>query len=295
MKLTRRQLLKGGLATAGAAAAGRAGARERRQPPPEAVGMLYDATRCIGCRACVTKCREENKLPFERSADGLYDQPVDLSGSTKNVIRLASDGTRTSFLKAQCMHCVDPACTSVCMIGALRKNPVTGIVEYDENGCVGCRYCEVACAFNVPKFTWEKAVPRIVKCELCRHRADPGKSGPLAVANPACAEVCPRAAVVYGTRAGLLAEARRRIAEEPGRYESRIYGEEDGGGTQVLYLTARGFSFQQLGLPDLGRNAVPAVSESVQHGIYYGMAAPVVLFAAALVAVHRRGGTDDQE
>ena len=295
MKISRRAVLKGLAAAGAAASAGRAEARAPRSPPAGAVAMLYDATRCIGCRACVTRCKEANDLPYDRSADGLYDQPTDLSGTTKNVIRLATFGDRTSFSKAQCMHCVDPACTSVCMIGALHKDAITGVVAYDKDGCVGCRYCQVACPFNVPKFTWDRALPQIVKCELCRHRADRQRSGALAVANPACCEACPRAAVVYGTRAGLLADARRRLAESPERYEPRIYGEEDGGGTQVLYLTARGVPFDRLGLPELGREGVPALSESVQHGIYYGMAAPVVLFASALALVARRRGREDGE
>jgi Fe-S-cluster-containing dehydrogenase component len=291
MNVSRRTLLKG-LAVAGAgAAAGRAEARERKVPAAEAVGMLYDSTKCIGCRACVTRCKEANGLPFNRSADGLYDAAPDLDGTTKNVIKLAAlDDRRFAFVKAQCMHCVDPACASVCMIGALRKNAATGVVEYDKDGCVGCRYCQVACPFNVPKFTWSSALPQIVKCELCRHRGDPKKQGPLAVANPACCEVCPRDAVVYGRRADLLAEAKRRITQDPGRYEAKVYGESDAGGTEVLYLAANGVGFQRLGLPDVGPDPAPELSESIQHGIYYGMIAPVVLFGAALVAVGKNKG-----
>ena len=285
MKLGRRTLLRG-VALAGAAAtARRADARERKSSGPDAVGMLYDGTRCIGCRACVTKCKEANDLPFDRGAGGTYDAPSDLSGTTKNIIKLAAVGGGYAFVKAQCMHCVDPACASVCMIGALRKNASTGIVEYDKDGCVGCRYCQVACPFNVPKFTWDKVAPQIVKCELCRHRADPKRAGALAVANPACCEVCPREAVVYGKRTELLAEARRRLAESPGRYEPKVYGELDAGGTQVLYLAAKGVSFEKLGLPDVGPDPAPELSETIQHGIYYGMMAPIVLFGAALVAV----------
>ena len=295
--MDRRSFLRG-VAVAGAAGAATsalpAAAREKRIAPADAVGMLYDSTRCIGCRACVTKCREANGLGASRTGDGLYDAPADLDASTKNVIRLADLGGRTAFVKAQCMHCVDPACTSVCMIGALRKNAATGIVEYDKDGCVGCRYCEVACAFNVPKYTWDRAFnSQIVKCELCRHRSDDKRGGVWAVANPACCEACPREAVVYGRRADLLAEARRRLAASPDRYEPKVYGEEDAGGTQVLYLSAKGVSFQRLGLPDVGPDAVPQLSETIQHGIYYGMIAPVVLFGAALVAVRKRRAQDD--
>lgn len=285
MKISRRSMLKG-VAVAGAVAvAGRAQARERRTLPPEAVGMLYDSTRCIGCRTCVVKCKEANKLPPSRSADGIYDAPPDLDGTTMNVIKLAVLGDRTAFMKAQCMHCLDPACSSVCMIGALRKNVLTGVVEYEKDGCVGCRYCQVACPFNVPKFTWSKAAPRIVKCEMCRHRVDAKRGGAYAIANPACCEVCPREAVVYGRTSELLLDARRRLRDSPERYEPKVYGEQDAGGTQVLYLSAKGVPFERLGLPDIGPEAAPELSESIQHGVYYGMIAPAVLFGAALIAV----------
>jgi Fe-S-cluster-containing dehydrogenase component len=295
VKISRRGMLKGVAAAGAAAAAGRAGARARRTLPPDAVGMLYDSTRCIGCRTCVVKCKEANGLPPSRTQDGLYDASPDLDGTTKNVIKLAVAGDRTAFMKAQCMHCVDPACSSVCMIGALRKNAATGVVEYEKDGCVGCRYCQVACPFNVPKFTWDKAAPQIVKCEMCRHRADPKRGGAFAAANPACCEVCPREAVVYGLSSELLAEARRRQRAAPGRYEAKIYGESDAGGTQVLYLTAKGVSFDRLGLPDVGPEPAPELSESIQHGLYYGMIAPVALFGAALLAVGRNRGRTDEE
>ncbi len=287
MKIGRRTLLKGAAAAGTAAAAGRAGARVRRTASPDAVGMLYDSTRCIGCRTCVTRCKEANGLPPDRVTigGGQYDAPSDLSGTTKTIVKLHT-GSRSAFVKAQCMHCVDPACTSVCMLGALHKG-AGGVVVYDKDLCVGCRYCQVACPFNVPKFEWSSVAPLIVKCEMCRHRADPGKKGPLAIANPACTEACPRQAVIYGMRADLLAEARRRMAAEPARYEPKVYGERDGGGTQMLYLSALGVPFGKLGLPDLGPDPVPELSEKVQHGIYYGFIAPVALFAAVGAIVLR--------
>jgi Fe-S-cluster-containing dehydrogenase component len=289
MRLTRRNLLRGLAGGGAAAAAGPAEARKRKVAGPDSVGMLYDSTRCIGCRACVAKCREANDLPPSRVhlGGGVYDAPLDLDGRTKTVIRLVLDGDRGAFVKSQCMHCVDPACVSVCMIGALQKNTATGLVSYQKDVCVGCRYCQVACPFNVPKFNWDVAFPQIVKCELCRHRADPKATGIKAVANPACCQACPREAVIFGKRLALLAEAKRRIAEAPDRYQPRVYGETDAGGTQVLYLAASGFEFEDLGLPELGPRPVPERAEVLQHAIYYGMIAPVALFGAALVTMRR--------
>ncbi len=302
MRITRRDLLKGA-AAAGAVAAipGRAEARHAKAPSPDAVGMLFDPTLCVGCRACQTACKDANKLPADKVAanGGVYDAPVDLNSTTKNVIKSlpTADGGQI-FVKQQCMHCVDPSCVSACMLGALHKEGEakrtidgekkgSGIVLWDKWTCVGCRYCQIACAFNVPKFEWNEAFPAIVKCEACRHRADPKKDGPLAVANPACAEVCPREAIVYGKRDALLAEAKRRIAADPARYVQHVYGEKEGGGTQVLYLAPAGVTFEQMGFPALGESSAAQFSESVSHAPYVMGVTPVALYAVMAFVINR--------
>jgi Fe-S-cluster-containing dehydrogenase component len=279
--VTRRTALKT-FAAAGAAAAcvpEVADARVERAPSPEDLGLLVDAVRCVGCRACVTRCREANGKPADvQVVDGAaYDAPVDLNARTLTVVKRFGDGRGAGFVKAQCMHCVHPACVSVCMLGALHKG-ARGVVEYDAAKCVGCRYCQVACPFNVPKFEWASATPRIVKCELCRHRAAEGKG-------PACAEACPRDAVTAGARGALLEEARRRIAARPEDYVDAIYGERDGGGTNVLYLSP--VPFEAIGLPALGADPAPALSERIQHGLYQGFVAPIALFGALSVVTWR--------
>ncbi len=284
MSVTRRSVLKG-LVVAGAAATvglpAAAAARERKRVRADAVGLLYDATRCIGCKACMVKCKEANDLPPDPGPipGSLYDAPIDLNATTKNVIKLYKEDGRISYMKAQCMHCVDPACASVCMISALHKGRY-GIVEYDPGKCVGCRYCQVACPFNVPKYEWGKAFPKIVKCEMCRHRLAQGKL-------PACVEVCPREAVVFGRYEDLLSDAKARQAREPGRYNPRVYGEKEIGGTQVLYLAAAGIPFEKLGLPALGEKPVPEFTESLQHAIYQGFIAPVALYGALGFVMYR--------
>jgi Fe-S-cluster-containing dehydrogenase component len=264
-------------------------------PLPDALGLLYDTTRCIGCKACVVACRQANDTRPEpgNSPGGIWDTPMDLDGDTKTVIKLykSADGFQYSFFKAQCMHCVDPACTNACMLGALRKG-AHGVVSYNPNLCIGCRYCQMSCPFNVPKFQWTSAAPKIVKCELCRHRVagatlskSDGFSRYPATHGPACAEVCPRAAVIYGTRDELLAEAKRRMAEFPDRYVPKIYGETDGGGTQCLYLSH--VPFEDVGLPRLSDRAVPDVQQTIQHGIYQGFVAPVALYGLLTAVIFR--------
>jgi Fe-S-cluster-containing dehydrogenase component len=302
MPISRRDLLKGAaVAGASAALAGTAEARERVEPSPDAVGMLFDPTLCVGCRACQSACKDANKLPADKveANGGVYDAPADLNSSTKNIIKsLPTEAGGQTYVKQQCMHCVDPSCVSACMMGALHKEGEgkrhiegerkgTGIVLYDKWTCVGCRYCQIGCAFNVPRFEWFEAFPLIVKCELCRQRAVEGASGPLAVANPACCEVCPREAVIYGRRSELLAEAKRRVAAEPDRYEPSVFGEKDGGGTAVLYLAPKGVSFQQMGFPALPERSAAQFSESVSHAPYLHGFTPVALYAAMAFVIRR--------
>ena len=296
LTISRRALFGVAVAATAAALPSRAEARPRVVAEPDAVGLLYDSTRCVGCGGCVAACKESNGVPW----DG---EPTELDCTTRNVVKTrnlrqpSAAGASTAFVKRQCMHCVDPSCVSACMLGALHKQgnskrvpgepKGTGIVVWDPDLCLGCRYCEIACAFSIPKFEWLAANPRIVKCELCRHRADPTQDGPLAVANPACAEVCPAEAVMFGRRADLLAEAWRRISAEPGRYEPRVYGESDGGGTQSLYLTAAGVSFQDLGLPDMPSESPASLSESVSHAPYLHGLTPIALYAGAAALIRR--------
>ena len=283
MAISRRTALRVALAGAAAALAAPVKAAAPIAAPADAVGLLYDTTKCIGCKACVAACRVANGLePGTTWSEGRYHAPLDLSARAKTVVKLYDDGSKSSFVKAQCMHCLDPACANACMLGAFKKREF-GIVTYDPEYCIGCRYCEVACPYGVPKFEWSKAAPKMVKCELCNHRLAEGKQ-------PACTEVCPRQAVIFGTREDLLREAHRRLAEQPGTYVQKIYGEHDGGGTQCLYISH--VPFDAIGFPALGEESTPTLQRTIQHSIYKGFAAPVALYGllGAVMLRNRRKG-----
>jgi Fe-S-cluster-containing dehydrogenase component len=307
----RRDFLKNVLASGAAATlAPPVCARDNLARPTEALGLLYDATLCVGCKACVAACKEANhNLPEFFTEDRLWDTPLDTSAHTFNLIKMYRNGTMETkdsevdgyaFMKTSCMHCVDPSCVSACPVTAMIKDPVTGIVSYDPEACVGCRYCVVACPFGIPKYQYDTATGKIGKCELCRHRHEDGHYS-------ACAEVCPTGATLYGRTSELLAEARRRLALPPGsvttyprgriggpdqsyegtvgNYLQHVYGEHEYGGTQVLKLSA--VSFAKVGMPDLPPVSSASTSETIQHSLYGGLMLPVVALGA-LTFIARR-------
>ncbi len=283
MNIDRRKFLKlsalaGGTAACGVASP--AAARGPREPDPQWFGMLNDSTRCIGCKACQAACKKENKLEREstlgeQQAIGheIYDSPRGLSEDTYTVIKLHQDekSGEATFVKQQCMHCVDPACASACIVGALKKQ-ANGAVKYDADMCMGCRYCMVACPFSVPQFEWQKAIPSIKKCTLCSEtRLDKGQP-------TACSSACPAGAITFGNRNDLLRIAKERIAAEPDRYADTVYGEYEVGGTGVYYLTKKQVSYASLGLPDFDYRPVSGLTESIQHRIFQYFIPPIAVY-----------------
>jgi formate dehydrogenase iron-sulfur subunit len=190
-------------------------------------GILYDSTRCVECGGCVDACKLKWGLP-EDGTDRL---------SATTLSALEKHGAHP--VRRQCMHCLEPACASVCPVGALEKT-ADGPVVYHADRCMGCRYCMVACPFEVPRYEWDSAVPRVRKCVMCFDRLEKGKA-------PACTLFCPVDAIRSGDRDELLAEAKRRIAEDPDRYHPEVYGEKEAGGTSVMMIAA--VPPAKLGLP----------------------------------------------
>jgi Fe-S-cluster-containing dehydrogenase component len=281
MEVRRREFLKLGVATAGAVAgvtATPARARSTEPADENCMGMLYDATKCIGCRACQGACRDGFDMPATPdgpNGDGLYDQPTDLSSTCPCIIQEyhSEDGEEWSFMKRQCMHCLDPGCASACLVNALERQP-DGRVTYDVDKCIGCRYCMVACPFDVPTFEYEKAVPAIRKCTFCFGTEEEGI--------PRCVAACPTEAVKFGKREELLKEAWRRVHAEPGRYEHHVYGEHEAGGTAALYLA--GVSFDKLGLPtNLPDAPIPNLTKAFLNSVPL----VIILWAAFGTGLHR--------
>jgi formate dehydrogenase iron-sulfur subunit len=239
--------------------------------------VLYDANKCIGCRACQIACKQWNELPSDATTNrGTYENPPRLDAHTFTKIRfneVENNGTfHFVFIKVQCMHCEYPACAAACPVGALQKTD-DGPVIYDDNKCFGCRYCMVACPFGIPNYEWDTPLPWVRKCTFCSDR----QSGGL---KPACVSTCPTGALKYGEREELIAEARQRIAEHPDEYVNHIYGEKEAGGTSWLYLSP--VPFDKLGFPNIDYEPVTVNAERA-----VGAVPPVLIgVAAAMTGVY---------
>jgi Fe-S-cluster-containing dehydrogenase component len=252
---------------------------------PESAGVLHDITRCIGCRKCEAACNTVNELPDPETA---FDN-LDVLKTTQHlspyrftvVNKFDPDGDAENpvYVKTQCNHCLEPACASACFVKALKKQE-TGAVTYDESLCVGCRYCMIACPFNVPAYEYHKPLtPRVTKCTLCHPRILEGKL-------PGCVEACPKGALTYGTRTELLKVARERIYRHPDRYMDHIYGEKEMGGTSWLYLAQNPFS--GLGMrEDLGFVPAPALTSGALAVVPL-IVGVGVLFLTGIHAISRR-------
>ncbi len=235
--------------------------------------ILVDTTRCIGCGACVSACKETNGLP-PAPGDNLIN--LTLSDKTLNVVE--SHGA--VFIRRFCMHCQDPTCASVCPVGAFQKT-ASGPVIYKEERCIGCRYCMMACPFGIPRYEWEKIwAPRVKKCTMCAPRQAKGLQ-------PACTEACPVQAGIFGERDDLLREAENRIRQAPGKYFPHIYGKDEAGGTSVLFLSA--VPFENLGLPvDLPHDALPNYTYRVLSKLPPMVTATAVLLGGIYWITNRR-------
>ena len=243
-------------------------------PPTESWGMLIDTTRCVGCRTCEQACADANAkhgVTYDERADVMV--PRTTSEKTWTVVNRFETSKGEMFVKQQCMHCQQPACASACLTKAMHRT-AKGPVAWTADKCMGCRFCMVSCPFDVPKFEYFSANPRIQKCQLCSERVAQGEQ-------PACAAACPADALMFGTRTALLDEARARIYNEPDRYIHEIYGEAEAGGTNVLYLSA--VPFEEIGLRKVAHESYPALTKEFLYAV------PVVIAVVPpmLVALRR--------
>ncbi|HTY37475.1 MAG TPA: 4Fe-4S dicluster domain-containing protein [Bacteroidota bacterium] len=275
---SRRTFLKAAaLGSAAAAAPEIAHAGPSRIPPADRMGVLVDLTACVGCRSCEAACKKAHGML--KDTDSLA--PAEMHSTERrrpstealtvvNEYKGGKEGAPSTFVKVQCMHCDYPSCESACIVGAFSKKE-GGEVLWDGSKCIGCRYCMVACPFQIPTFQFDKALqPEILKCDFCFQRR---KDGGV----PACVEICPMEVLTYGRRSTLLEIARKKIENYPDRYTNHIYGELEAGGTSWMYIGKP--DFKELQFPDLKKDPMPGTSESIQHGIFAYFVPPISLYA----------------
>ncbi len=204
---------------------------------PKTKAILIDITKCIGCLSCERACKEIHGFP--------EDIEPKLSPTALTVVEEHGD----RYVRKLCMNCQDPACASACLVGALKKTEL-GPVTYDSSKCIGCRYCIVACPFDVPRYEWTELVPFVKKCDMCYERQAKGQP-------PACVEACPVQASIAGWRDEILEEAQRRVLLDA-KYVKRIYGSEEVGGTSVFFISD--VPFENLGLATKSTQPMPVLT-----------------------------------
>jgi Fe-S-cluster-containing dehydrogenase component len=261
MPLTRRRFL-GWIGAAGAGTLlGRqadAASNVHFEGYPDSFAVLHDTTLCVGCRSCEAACNKVNELPPPNRPFKDLTELDKLRRTTAkaytvvNRFQPSSQSLKPVFVKKQCNHCLEPACASACFVRAFKKTP-EGAVTYDPTVCVGCRYCMMACPFEIPAYEYDKALdPKVMKCTMCHPRVQNGQL-------PGCVEACPKEALTFGKRQDILTIARERIQKHPERYVDHIYGETEMGGTSWLYLSA--VPFRQIGMrEDLGVTPAPELT-----------------------------------
>ena len=213
-------------------------------PPPQVrgaleVAKLIDVSKCIGCKACQAACMEWNDLRDEpQPLLGSLTSPYDLTDRSWTVMRfyeeeLPSHGLQWLIVKDGCMHCADPGCLRACPAPGALVQYANGIVDFQEENCIGCGYCQTACPFNIPRFSLKDN--KAYKCTLCSDRVAVGLE-------PACIKTCPTQALSFGSKADMLDLAHERVTElnERGFAKAAVYDPAGVGGTHVMYVLPHG-------------------------------------------------------
>src|SRR4030081_1603174 len=200
------------------------------------VCKLVDTTTCIGCKACEVACVEWNGMPFAVTLfDNTYQTMPETRWNFWNLIKFneyeREDGTLQWLMrKDQCMHCAEPGCLEACPADGAIVQYVNGIVDFQQENCIGCQYCVTGCPFDIPKFNSE--TKKVYKCTLCSDRVGAGLE-------PACIKACPTGCLHFGTKEDMkdLAETRAaQLREHTSHKKAGVYDPPGVGGTHVIYV-----------------------------------------------------------
>jgi len=241
------------------------------------VAKLIDTTVCIGCKACQVACMEWNDVRDEVGGNvGVYDNPTDLTENSWTVMRFQENETSDGDLewlirKDGCMHCADPGCLKACPSPGAIIQYDNGIVDFNQDNCIGCGYCITGCPFDIPRISQKDE--KAYKCTLCSDRVSVGLE-------PACVKTCPTGAIVFGTKDDMKAHANWRIEDLKSRgfQNAGLYDPAGVGGTHVMYV------LHHADKPELYSDLPndPAISPWV--GAWKGISKPLAMLAMAATA-----------
>ena len=211
------------------------------------VTKLIDTSTCIGCKACEVACQEWNDLPPETTVQlGTYQTLPDMSANFWNLIKFReheeNGALQWLMRKDQCMHCAEPGCLAACPAPGAIVQYTNGIVDFQQDQCIGCGYCITGCPFDVPKFAIDTR--RVYKCTLCVDRVGVGLQ-------PACVKACPTSCLQFGTKEQMLEVAQKRVDQLHGNgfAQAGIYDPPGVGGTGVVTVLTFGSQPELYGLP----------------------------------------------
>ena len=250
---------------------------DARRTTPE-VAKLIDVSSCIGCKACQVACMNWNDLRDEiGDTVGVYDNPSDLTPSSWTVMKFFEVEPEQGNLewlirKDGCMHCEDPGCLKACPSPGAIVQYANGIVDFQQDQCVGCGYCVTGCPFNIPRIS--KKDNKAYKCTLCSDRVAVGQE-------PACVKTCPTGAIQFGTKEAMQEQASRRVVDlkERGYEKAGLYDPQGVGGTHVMYVLHHADKPSLYkGLPD-----DPSISPMVS--LWKGVAKPLAMAALGAAAI----------
>src|SRR6516225_1007781 len=202
----------------------------------DTVCKLIDTTTCIGCKACEVACVEWNDMPFQTTHfDNTYQTMPDTDWNYWNLIKFNedqhSDGSFAWLMrKHQCMHCADPGCLRACPADGAIVQYANGIVDFQQEYCIGCQYCVTGCPFNIPKFN--PTTKKVHKCTLCSDRVGAGLE-------PACIKACPTGCLHFGSKDDMKDLATKRVEqlhEHTAHKDAGVYDPPGVGGTHVMYV-----------------------------------------------------------
>ncbi len=241
------------------------------------IAKLIDVTTCTGCKACQSACMEWNDLRPEIGVNvGVYDNPPNLSAQAWTVMRFSeveqNNNLEWLIRKDGCMHCSDPGCLKACPAPGAIIQYSNGIVDFNEENCIGCGYCITGCPFDIPRISEKDN--KAYKCSLCSDRVAVNQT-------PACAKACPTGSIQFGSKVDMLEYAETRIVDlkERGYDKAGLYDPQGVGGTHVMYVLHHADRPSLYhGLPDN-----PTISPMVS--LWKGIAKPLATLALAGIAL----------